>query len=172
MKVAAFLLPFTLILCFFPSSLTRADDAARFARHVALAAELEAEGASDEAKIVLAELEAPLPASTPAKDGEKAEEPVEAATRGGIGGCLARGVVLFYRTFVGPAIGTRCALEPSCSRYFVEASRKHGLLGIPMVADRFVREPVVSAPDRPWVKTPSGQLRHPDPVSDHDWWFR
>ena len=72
---------------------------------------------------------------------------------------------------VGPALGSRCALEPSCSRYFVHAARKHGLLGVPMTADRFVREPVVSAPDRPWVRNADGAWRHPDPVEDHDWWF-
>lgn len=91
--------------------------------------------------------------------------------RGGIGGWFARRVVGFYRAFVGPAIGARCALEPSCSRYFALASRKHGLLGVPMTADRFVREPVVSAPDRPWVRNAEGAWRHPDPVEDHDWWF-
>ena len=93
------------------------------------------------------------------------------AKRGGIGGWFARGVVGFYRTFIGPALGSRCALEPSCSRYFILASRKHGLLGVPMTADRFVREPVVSAPDRPWIRNSEGAWRHPDPVEDHDWWF-
>lgn len=93
------------------------------------------------------------------------------APRGGIGGWVARRVVGFYRAFVAPALGARCALEPSCSRYFLLASRKHGLLGVPMTADRFVREPVVSAPDRPWVRNAEGAWRHPDPVEDHDWWF-
>ena len=93
------------------------------------------------------------------------------ANRGGIGGWFARCVVGFYRTFVGPALGERCALEPSCSRYFLLASRKHGLLGVPMTADRFVREPVVSAPERPWIRNSEGAWRHPDPVEDHDWWF-
>lgn len=90
---------------------------------------------------------------------------------GGAGGWLSRRVVGFYKTFIGPAIGDRCVLEPSCSAYFVQASRKHGLLGVPMTADRFVREPVVSAPDRPWVRNAQGKWRHPDPVGDHDWWF-
>ena len=88
----------------------------------------------------------------------------------GPGAWLAAGVVGFYRLFVGPAIGSRCVLEPSCSQYFLEAGRKHGIAGVPMVADRFVREPVVSASDR-WVRRPDGSWRHPDPVSDHDGWF-
>ncbi len=91
--------------------------------------------------------------------------------RGGPGAWLSAGVVGFYRLFVGPAIGNRCVLEPSCSRYYLEASRKHGVIGVPMIADRFVREPVVSGSDR-LVRRPDGSWRHPDPVSDHDWWFR
>ena len=90
--------------------------------------------------------------------------------RRGPGAWLAAGVVGFYRMFVGPAIGDRCVLEPSCSRYYLEASRKHGALGVPIVADRFVREPVASHSDRR-IRMPDGSWRHPDPVSDHDWWF-
>jgi len=82
-----------------------------------------------------------------------------------------RGIVTFYRTAIGPAIGSRCDLEPSCSEYFLQASRAHGLLGIPIMADRFVREPsVVSAKERP-VVMPSGRIRYADPLSDHDVWM-
>ena len=88
----------------------------------------------------------------------------------GPGAWLAAGVVGFYRAFVGPAIGSRCVLEPSCSQYFLEAGRRHGIVGVPMIADRFVREPAVSASDR-LVRRPDGSWRHPDPVSDHDGWF-
>ncbi len=90
---------------------------------------------------------------------------------GGIGGWASRRVTGFYKTVIGPAIGARCALEPSCSQYFLEASRRHGLLGFPMTADRFVREPVVSAPDRPYVRGADGSWKHPDPVDDHDFWL-
>jgi hypothetical protein len=93
-----------------------------------------------------------------------------AKQRRGPGAWLAAGVVGFYRLFVGPAIGDRCVLEPSCSRYYLEASRKHGILGVPMVTDRFVREPVESN-SRRRIRMPDGSWRHPDPVSDHDWWF-
>lgn len=140
----------------------------RILRHLALAAELEAEGAANEARLVLAELRGGASAETVAQGGER---PAPAARPRSVGSLFARGVISFYRRFVGPAIGARCALEPSCSRYFLEASRKHGLLGLPMVADRFVREPVESASDR-LVRRPDGSWRHSDPVSDHDWWFR
>lgn len=146
----------------------RPSETPRIRRLIALAAELEAEGAANEVRLVLAELgsDAPISSVAPKKDA-----PLKKAHAASVGARLARGVVSFYRKFIGPAIGSRCVLEPSCSRYFLEASRKHGLLGLPMVADRFVREPAASAPDRPWVQTTSGQWRHPDPVSDHDWWF-
>ncbi|MBQ9726735.1 MAG: membrane protein insertion efficiency factor YidD [Kiritimatiellae bacterium] len=151
----------------------------RLARRAALVAELLEEGAVAEARAEASRLRAEpfwrdgaldavaprLAAAAPAQ----AAPPPDPAT--GSGSLFARGVVGFYRFAVGPALGQRCALEPSCSRYFVLASRKHGWLGVPMTADRFVREPVVSAPDRPWVRNSAGAWRHPDPVEDHDWWF-
>ena len=81
-------------------------------------------------------------------------------------------IVKFYRAQIGPAIGSRCDLLPSCSEYFVQASRAHGLLGIPIMADRFIREPsVVSAAANP-VEMPDGHIRYSDPVSDHDFWLK
>lgn len=84
----------------------------------------------------------------------------------------ARWIVGFYRAEVGPAIGSRCDLQPSCSQYFLEASRAHGLLGVPLMADRFVREPsVVAAKEKP-VTMPDGRIRYADPVSNHDHWLK
>ena len=81
-------------------------------------------------------------------------------------------VVQFYRAQIGPAIGSRCDLQPSCSEYFMQASRAHGLLGVPIMADRFVREPsVVAAAEKP-VTMPGGRLRYADPVADHDQWLK
>ena len=81
-------------------------------------------------------------------------------------------VVKFYRAQIGPAIGARCDLQPSCSEYFLQASRAHGLLGVPIMADRFVREPsVVSAREKP-VEMPDGRIRYADPVSAHDFWMK
>lgn len=88
----------------------------------------------------------------------------------GAAASAAGGIVWFYRNFVGPAIGSRCALEPSCSQYFIDAAQCHGILCVPMIADRFVREPVASASDK-WVLDAKGRPKHPDPVSDHDFWF-
>jgi putative component of membrane protein insertase Oxa1/YidC/SpoIIIJ protein YidD len=83
-----------------------------------------------------------------------------------------RWIVKFYRAQIGPAIGSRCDLQPSCSEYFRQASHTHGLLGIPIMADRFVREPsVVSAKEKP-VVMPDGRIRFADPLSDHDFWMK
>jgi putative component of membrane protein insertase Oxa1/YidC/SpoIIIJ protein YidD len=75
-------------------------------------------------------------------------------------------IVSFYRRQIGPAIGHRCSLQPSCSAYFLEASQQHGLLGVPLIADRLVREPgVVSAAERP--VDVNGSVRYADPLTDH-----
>ena len=80
-------------------------------------------------------------------------------------------VIHFYQRQIAPAIGTRCSLEPSCSRYAVEALRTHGWRGLPMIADRSIREPdVVAARQSP--VTIGDRQRFRDPLSDHDWWFR
>lgn len=80
-------------------------------------------------------------------------------------------IVAFYRHAVGPALGNRCSLTPSCSRYFAEASRAHGLLAFPIVADRLVREPgVVAAGEHPILV--DGHVRYADPLQAHDGWLR
>lgn len=81
----------------------------------------------------------------------------------------ARAVVLFYRSQVAPAIGSRCSMVPSCSEYFRIASEKHGWLGIPMQGDRFVREPGLV--QRRVNPVREGTLeKYADPVEAHDRW--
>ena len=83
----------------------------------------------------------------------------------------AEWLVAFYRGFVRPAIGTRCVLQPSCSHYFEEAARAHGLLAFPIIGDRLVREPdVVAAAEHP-VQA-GGRTRYADPLSEHDEFLR
>lgn len=90
------------------------------------------------------------------------------------GGALSKPgqwVVSFYRAQVSPAIAARCSLHPSCSEYFRQSSVRHGLLGFPLIADRFVREPsVVVLQERPFAM--DGKMRYADPVDDHTWWWR
>ena len=79
-------------------------------------------------------------------------------------------IVRFYRRQVRPAIGDRCVIEPSCSEYFAQASRAHGWWSIPLIADRFVREPGVSyRAERPVVV--GGRVRYADPLEDHVFWL-
>ncbi|HMP76667.1 MAG TPA: membrane protein insertion efficiency factor YidD [Kiritimatiellia bacterium] len=80
-------------------------------------------------------------------------------------------VVGFYRTQVRPAIGHRCSLKPSCSEYFLQASRAHGVLGVPLLGDRLVREPdVVKYAEDP-VES-GGRTYHRDPLENHTYWMR
>ena len=90
---------------------------------------------------------------------------------GGVWSKPGKWIVAFYREMVRPAIGGRCSLEPSCSEYFRQASEKHGLLGLPIQADRFIREPsVIQAAEKP-IPVKEG-VRYYDPLSDHDYWMK
>jgi putative component of membrane protein insertase Oxa1/YidC/SpoIIIJ protein YidD len=81
-----------------------------------------------------------------------------------------RGITAFYRHAIRPAIGSRCSLHPSCSEYFTQAGRRHGLLAFPMIADRLVREPGVvnQGADPVQVNT---KTYYRDPVEQHDEWM-
>lgn len=81
------------------------------------------------------------------------------------------GIVAFYRYAIRPAIGSRCSLTPSCSEYFKQASRKHPLLALPLIADRLVREPGVVKSEHNPVEQ-QGHLCYSDPLSDHDFWIQ
>ncbi len=83
----------------------------------------------------------------------------------------AEWIVGFYRAQIRPAIGHRCSLDPHCSEYFLQASRAHGSLGVPLVGDRLVREPgVVQAADEPVVRR--GVTTYRDPLSEHTDWMK
>lgn len=82
-----------------------------------------------------------------------------------------RGVITLYQSHIAPGIGQRCSMHPSCSRYSHEALRRHGWMGLPMTADRLIREPDhVSQRLRPVII--DGRELYYDPVNDHDWWRR
>lgn len=87
-----------------------------------------------------------------------------------IGTAPGRLTVAFYRRCIRPALGERCVLSPSCSEYFLQATGKHGLMAIPMLADRLVREPSVVATARyPLAK--GRRIVYHDPVEHHDFWM-
>lgn len=80
-------------------------------------------------------------------------------------------LVRFYRSQISPAIGQRCTLDPSCSEYFYQAVSRHGLLSVPLIADRFIREPGVNNEKKEPVFI-NGMLRYRDPLDNHDFWLR
>jgi len=82
-----------------------------------------------------------------------------------------KGFISFYRTQIGPAIGERCVLQPSCSEYFKQNLQKHSAVAIPMQADRFFREPDESHKSDNIVII-NNKIKHADPITDHDFWFK
>ena len=81
-----------------------------------------------------------------------------------------RTMIRFYQRQVGPAIGSRCSLEPSCSRFAMKAVNQFGWRGIPLIADRIIREPdVVKKRQNPIII--QNRLRFHDPLSAHSSWF-
>ncbi|MBF0103035.1 MAG: membrane protein insertion efficiency factor YidD [Desulfobacterales bacterium] len=75
-----------------------------------------------------------------------------------------------YRLHIRPALGQRCDLYPSCSEYAMQALAKHGLLGLPMIADRLIREPDVLVTSKKMIMD-HGRLKVVDTLSEHDFWI-
>lgn len=84
-----------------------------------------------------------------------------------LGAWPVKWMVGFYRMAVAPALGSRCVLDPSCSRYSLQAARERGWLGLPMTGDRLIREPSVVNEGAHPVTDVQGRVRYADPVSDH-----
>ncbi len=84
---------------------------------------------------------------------------------------LGNAFISFYRKNIRPAIGDRCSLVPSCSEYTKQAFWKHGMLALPMMADRFYREPGVVSRAEKVVEMADGRVLFADPLEDHDWYF-
>lgn len=82
----------------------------------------------------------------------------------------AQWLIAFYRSQIGPAIGQRCSLFPSCSSYTIEALNNHGLAGMSIFADRAVREPDVVSKGKATLKI-NNFWKYADPLSDHTFWF-
>jgi putative component of membrane protein insertase Oxa1/YidC/SpoIIIJ protein YidD len=78
-----------------------------------------------------------------------------------------------YRGLVSPGGMKSCGMDPSCSRYFLDSTEKHGgCIGCMMSVDRLIRDnpQTQQDPHYPLVNTPSGP-RHSDPVENNDFWF-
>ena len=51
-----------------------------------------------------------------------------AATADRLAVLVLLGMVAAYRLMLSPLLGRHCRFEPSCSRYFADAVRKHGAI--------------------------------------------
>lgn len=102
---------------------------------------------------------------------QQAASPPARGRRGRVTARFASGGVRFYQTQISPAIGQRCSMYPSCSAYCMEACRRYGVLGIPMTADRLIRETDhVNYRMDPILM--DGVEKYYDPVRAHTFWFR
>ena len=80
--------------------------------------------------------------------------------------------IQLFRKFISSVDGNRCPMEPTCSRYCLEAIKKHGsLAGWIMCSDRLMRcgrdEEKLAPPG--WVNGEKGSY---DPLSKNDFWWR
>jgi len=77
-------------------------------------------------------------------------------------------------TWLYHSLGTKaresgCPCLPSCSAYGPQAVAKHGLLGVAMMVDRFLRESEDMGSVK-WVRTGKDDKLF-DPVEDNDYWY-
>ena len=81
-------------------------------------------------------------------------------------------LIHFFQQYVSPVDGPSCSFYPTCSSYGLESIRKHGLLlGIPMTAERIIRNHRPDDPDRYSVIEISGTPYYGDPVEANDFWW-
>jgi putative component of membrane protein insertase Oxa1/YidC/SpoIIIJ protein YidD len=81
------------------------------------------------------------------------------------------GLLAFFQQVISPVDGNRCPSHPTCSRYSVQAYRKHGvLLGTLMTVDRLVHE-ASEASFAPVIEV-HGVRRIYDPLSANEFWNR
>lgn len=79
--------------------------------------------------------------------------------------------VKLFRKYISPVDGNRCPMYPSCSKYCLEVSQKHGLLmGWIMSCDRLVRCGRDEIKLSPTVMVNDTRLSY-DPVENNDFWW-
>lgn len=123
-----------------------------------------------------------LGASALAAGGEGARDPLlerwsrippePPAPSGGATRLPARMLIRFFQRYISPVDGPSCSFTPTCSRYGLEAIGKHGLLlGIPMTAERVLRDHRPSAPAPYPIEEHGGRFYYADPVEANDFWW-
>lgn len=94
--------------------------------------------------------------------------PVEEGEKGKTN--LSLSPVRFYQKFISPVLGGQCPMYPSCSKYCIDAVKKHGpLVGWVMTCDRLMRCGRDEVKRAPVIRTQNGKFSY-DPVSENDFW--
>ena len=79
--------------------------------------------------------------------------------------------VEFYRKYISTAAGNRCRMYPSCSKYSIDALKKHGsAVGWIMTCDRLLRcgRDEVRLSPQVWI---NGEKHCYDPLSNNNFWW-
>ena len=80
--------------------------------------------------------------------------------------------IRIFQKFVSPVDGGSCTYYPTCSAYGLHAIEKHGvLIGIPMTAERVMRDHSPNDPARYPLREHRGQFYYWDPVESNDKWW-
>ncbi|MBA3028127.1 MAG: membrane protein insertion efficiency factor YidD [Desulfobacteraceae bacterium] len=96
-------------------------------------------------------------------EGGKAREPQEP---------LLLAPIFAYQKHISPVLGGKCPMHPSCSRYCVDAVKKHGpVLGWIMTCDRLMRCGRDELASSRMVRIHGNSLGV-DPVSNNDFWLK
>lgn len=104
-------------------------------------------------------------------DDIKSKAKTEIRPTDGIADQIASAVIGFYQHQIGPAIGQRCAMHPSCSHYAMQAFEQHGIIGVPMMTDRLVRESMHIQNHINPISL-NGITKYYDPIEMHTYWFK
>jgi hypothetical protein len=81
----------------------------------------------------------------------------------------AYGWIRIFQKYISPVDGESCTFHPSCSSYGLQAIQEHGLLvGLPMTAERVMRDHHPGDPTRYPLYEKGGRLYYWDPVKSKD----
>jgi putative membrane protein insertion efficiency factor len=119
--------------------------------------------------LILALMIAPVSSEDRSKPGPP-PVPDEETQGAGENGFLAP--VYGYQKHLSPVLGGKCPMHPSCSRYCVDAVKKHGpVLGWIMTCDRLMRCGRDEVDESRSLRI-NGSLLCEDPVANNDFWLK
>jgi uncharacterized protein len=108
-----------------------------------------------------------LPCSANSTEKSKDEKPAEEQ----LGDSLFVLPIRFFRQYLSGADGDRCSMYPSCSRYALDAVKKHGgITGWIMTCDRLMRCGRDEVSHSPSIQIQQRFFVY-DPVENNDFWW-